>query len=274
MTKNPITGSVPGSRQDILRLMVKHNKTGLPIVKGKEKTLVGFISRQDIFAHPEEEQLALLMNKEYATIKQTDTVRKAAKILVENNIHHLPIVEKKKVVGIVTPADVLLVVEKKNIKRPIEDHIRTHCVPISEHTPLNVASEIIRISEVYALPVLNDKGLLSGIVTDRDLFNVSVVRNRIETSDLGLGEDEDSWTWDGFRNIMILYYEINKIDLPKIPVKEIMIKDPLTAFRKTPVSDVARMMRKNDYGQIPIRDSKDHLIGMVYELDVIAALID
>ena len=62
------------------------------------------------------------------------------------------------------------------------------------------------------------------------------------------------------------------IQLPKVPVKEVMVADPITIFRKTSVSEAARIMRKNDFGQLPIRDSKDKLLAMVYELDLLTAI--
>jgi hypothetical protein len=31
-------------------------------------------------------------------------------------------------------------------------------------------------------------------------------------------------------------------------------------------------MRKNDFGQLPVRDSKDNLLAMIYDLDVISVL--
>ena len=113
----------------------------------------------------------------------------------------------------------------------------------------------------------------SGIITDRDIFNLSVVNGTTVMSDLGSGEDEDEWTWEGLRNIMKLYYEVSKITLPKIPVKEIMVKKPVTVFRKTPLNEAARIMRRNDFGQLPIRDTDDRLYAMVDELDVISCMI-
>jgi hypothetical protein len=31
-------------------------------------------------------------------------------------------------------------------------------------------------------------------------------------------------------------------------------------------------MRKNDFGQLPVRDSKDNLVAMVYDIDVVSTL--
>ncbi|HXZ24276.1 MAG TPA: CBS domain-containing protein, partial [Methanomassiliicoccales archaeon] len=108
--------------------------------------------------------------------------------------------------------------------------------------------------------------------TDRDIFNSSFVNGSVAITRLGIGGDEDDWSWEGLRNVMRLWYEVSKIELPGVPVKEIMVKNPTTVFRKTPVSEAARIMRKNDFGQLPVRDSKDNLLAMIYDLDVISVL--
>jgi CBS domain-containing protein len=110
-------------------------------------------------------------------------------------------------------------------------------------------------------------------VTDRDIFNLHMVNAKTAISDLGMGDDMDKWAWEGVNNVMKLYYEVSKINIPKVMVREIMVRRPITAFEKTPVCEAARVMRKNDYGQLPVRDSRDRLRGMLYELDTLVALI-
>ncbi len=272
MTQKPIVAKLPGSREDVLRLLVKHKITGVPVTK-KDGTFMGFVARKHLFAQPEEEQLVLLMRKDWPTVAPNTKVEDAVALMVESNVHFLPVIEKKKVVGIITPADVLIVVEKAELDTPVENVVRTPCIPIYELTPLVVALEIMKIAKVFALPVLNVSGMLSGIITDRDIFNKSHVDERVAVSDLGLAEDEDSWTWEGLRNIMKLYYEESKIDLPEIFVKDVMVPKPVTVFKKTSISEVAGLLRKNDFNQMPIRDENDRLVAMVHDLDVLSVLV-
>ena len=51
-----------------------------------------------------------------------------------------------------------------------------------------------------------------------------------------------------------------------------MIRDPYSVFKKTNLSEVARMMISNDYGQVPVHGNKDELLGMIYDVDVLCAL--
>ena len=272
MTENPIIAELPGTRTEVLKRLVKNNITGLPVVKSDDGSLAGFVTRQDIFAKPDEEQLALVMRRDVPSIGPNASVKDAARALVDNHLSHLPVVEKGKLVGLVTPTDLLIVVEKENPQIAVEEIVRSPCIPIYSGAPLSVALATFRGAKVYALPVLDDDAKLVGIITDRDIFNQTVVDSSVVMSDLGISDDEDNWTWEGLRNVMKLWYEVSRVDLPKLTVKDIMIRNPMTVFRKTLVGDAARIMRKNDFGQLPVRDSKDNLVAMVYDIDVVSTL--
>ena len=273
MTENPIVAELPGTRTEVLKKLVESNKTGMPVVKRSDGTLAGFVTRQDIFSKPEEEQLALVMRRDHPTVSPNANVKDAARTMVEQVLSHLPVVEKGKLVGIVTPTDLLIVVERENPQVAVEDIVRSPCIPIYSGAPLSVALATFRAAKVYALPVLDDDAKLVGIVTDRDLFNQSVVDSNVVMSDLGLANGADNWNWEGIRNVMKLWYEVSKVNLPKLTVKDIMVQSPVTVFKKTLVADAAKTMRKQDFGQMPVRDSKDNLVAMIYDTDVISTLI-
>ncbi|MCJ7488532.1 MAG: CBS domain-containing protein [Thermoplasmata archaeon] len=273
MTENPIIAELPGTRTEVLKKLVKSNKTGMPVVKSSDGTLAGFVTRQDIFSKPEEEQLALVMKRDYPTISPKADVKDAAKVMVEQNLSHLPVVENGKLVGIITPTDLLIVVERENPEVTVENIVRSPCIPVYMGAPLVVALATFRAAKVNALPVMDDDAKLVGIITDRDIFNQSVVDNTVVMSDLGLNSGADNWNWEGIRNVMKLWYEVSKVNLPKLTVKDIMIHSPVTVFKKTLVADAAKIMRKHDFGQLPVRDSKDNLVAMIYDTDVISTLI-
>lgn len=272
MTENPIVAELPGTRTDVLKTLVKHNVTGMPVVKSSDGLLAGFVTRQDIFSKPEEEQLALVMRRDYPNIGPNASVKDAARIMIDQHLAHLPVVEKGKLVGILTPTDLLIVVEKENPQIAVEEIVRSPCIPIYHNSPLIVALATFRAAKVAALPVLDDEAKLVGILTDRDIFNRTVVDRSVVMSDLGISDEDDNWTWEGIRNVMKLWYEVSRVDLPKLTVKDIMVKNPMTVFRKTLVGDAARTMRKHDFGQLPVRDSKDNLVAMIYDLDVVSTL--
>ncbi|OGS63242.1 MAG: hypothetical protein A3K59_04015 [Euryarchaeota archaeon RBG_19FT_COMBO_69_17] len=266
MTKKPIVATLPGTRTDVLRLLVKHRITGVPVVR-KDGTLAGFVARAHIFAKPEEEQLAMVMARDHPAIEDAATITECATVLAEMNVSYLPVVRKGNLVGIITPVDLLKHIAKMGVETPVEQLTRQPCVAVHAGTPINVASEVMRHGEVTAAPVLGDDGHLVGIVTDRDVFALSRVNGTVAQRELGIAGDEDAWAWEGLRNVMRLYWEEKKIDLPRNPVRDIMSK-PVTVFRKTSASDAARIMVKNDFGQLPVVDNQDRLLAMLYELDL------
>mgnify|MGYP000200335883 CR=1 FL=1 len=272
MTPNPICAKVPGTKRDVLRLLVKHNITGVPVVN-EEEYLVGIVSRRDIFEHPEEEQLALLMRKDVPVVNVEDGVEDAARIMKRYGRRHLVVVdENKKVLGVITPQDFLDVIIKRKISEPVENFITKPCFPLHICTPLPVVFRAMSLTLLSAFPVVDDDGKLVGIVTDRDLFEKATVDMNVAISELGLGDDEDSWNWEGLRNVMKLFYMEEKVNLPKIPVEEVMIRDPITIFSKSPIWEAARIMKKNNFSQLPVRNTHDELIAMIFDSDLVLSL--
>jgi len=273
MTRDVVYAVLPGLRDDVLRLMVKHKKTGVPVVKKGTMKYVGFIRRQIIFSNPNVEQLALLVNREHPTVSSNDDLEVAAKIFYDTDVRFLPVVDGGELVGIVTPTDLMPIIEKMEKPPLVRDFMRKRCMPVWAKTPINVALRIMAISDIYALPVLDNDAKLCGIVTDRDIFSRGSIDMNIAISDLGLGEDEDSWTWEGLRNIMKLYYEEARIQLPDISVEEIMVKNPKAVYEDSSVAEAARIMRRHDFAQLPVKNSEDRLKGMIYETDIMGALL-
>ena len=272
MSTDLIVGYVPGTVKSALNLLAKHNVSGMPILKKDTKKVVGVLTRTDIFKNADEEQLALIMSKEVHSVTNDQDIKDAAKLLLEKRIHGLPVVNKKKnLVGIISPKDILKVLSDKN-ERETENYFTNIVAPTYQDTPINIAMEIINITNENALPVLNDELKLSGIVTDGDLFKLSHIRESVSQTNMGMGGDEDQWTWEGIRDIVRLHYSTSEVTLPQIPIKEIMITDVVKGFKNTTVSEIANSMLKHDISHIPIVDANDRLIGMISDIDLMACM--
>ncbi len=272
MTSDPIVAELPGNRSSVVSELIKHELTGMPVVKDGE--LKGLVTRIDFFNHPDEEQLALIYRKDQPMISQEAPVTEAAKLFVENDTHYLPVKDDNEgCAGILTTADMLPYIKSKNIKTPVREIIKRKCIPVYEKTPIKVVLQMMSLTNIYSFPVVDEETKISGIVTDRDLFDLSEINEEIEKSDLGIEDDEDSWSWQGVKNVMNLYYETSMIEVPNILVEKVMETDPLFIYHETSVSKAAEMMEENDFGQLPVVDEMDNLENMVYELDLITTLL-
>lgn len=272
MSEDLIVGYVPGTIKDALKKLAKHNKSGMPILKKNTKTVVGVLTRTDIFRNPEEDQIALIMSENYQYVEKEQDVKDAAKLLYNHRIHGLPVINNRKnIVGIISPTDILKSVHK-DITENIEKYFTNLVVPIYHETPINIVMEIISITHEHALPVLNDERKLVGIVTDGDLFKLSHIKESVSQTNFGIGGDEDAWTWEGIRDTVRLHYSTSEVSLPSVPVKEVMVTNMIKAFTNTPVNEVANKMLKNNISHIPVVDSNDRLIGMVTDIDLMGVM--
>lgn len=269
MTSAPIVVEVPGSRSDAINIMVRNGLTGLPVIRASDGKLMGVVSRRDVFRKFDEDQLSLIMKKGCITVTPDTPIEDAAEIFSRMRIHRLPVVDNGNLVGIVTPTDLLRLVKEMKTDLLAEDVIRTTCVTAYEEEPLTYTVPAMRISDVPAVPVLDAHGKLTGILTDRDLFS-DQVKNTDDLKALGIA---DVGNMAGARNVLPLFYTAtDKYMSDDRKVKDFMVKDPISVFKKTNISEVARIMLANDFGQIPVHGNKDELVGMVYDVDVLCAL--
>lgn len=274
MSKELIVGYVPGTVEDALRILAENNVSGIPVLKKDTKKVVGVVTRTDIFKNADEDQLAMVMNENFHFIRKNEDVKKAAQLLYEHRIHGLPVLnQKNNLVGIISPTELLKILVKQETDAVAADHLTNIIVPVYIETPINIIMEIINVTNENALPVLDDTLKLTGIVTDGDLFKHSQIKESIAQSNMGLGADEDQWTWEGIRDTIRMYHVTSEISLPKIPVREVMITEVKTATKNTPVCEIAKTMIKNNISHMPIVDSDNRLVGMITDIDLMACMI-
>ncbi|MFH1014134.1 MAG: CBS domain-containing protein [Thermoplasmatota archaeon] len=274
MSKKLIVGYVPGTVKSALQILAEHNVSGIPVIKKGTDKLVGVVTRSDIFKNADEDQLAMILNEEYFYLKQGQDIKEAARLFYQKRIHGLPIINKNsKLIGILSPTDLLKELIKEQRNDTAGEHISNLVVPVHINTPINIIMEIINITNENALPVLDDALKVVGIVTDGDLFKLSQIKEGVEQSEIGIGDDEDQWTWEGIRDTVRMYHATSKVLLPGIPVKEVMIPDVKTATKNTPVCEIAKLMIRNNISHIPIVTSDNRLIGIVTDMDLMSCMM-
>ena len=120
MTKNPVTIGPDANVVEASELMKKEKVHRLPVLD-KDKNLIGVISEKDIlFASPSPASslsihemayllskltVRKLMTKDPVTITKDTTVEEAARLMVDQDLSCLPVVEDGKLVGIVSKSD-------------------------------------------------------------------------------------------------------------------------------------------------------------------------
>ncbi len=274
MSKDPVFLYVPGHRREAMKVFVKQTISGIPVLREDDDKLVGIITRKDVFDKPNEEQLAMIMHKDPVYCRDDDSLPKAAKLLLENKVHRLPVLDaNEKLVGIISPLDMLAHIADMELDETVERFMQRAVVPLHRLMPANVALEIMELTQAKALPVLDDSAKVSGIITDRDIYARVSINQKVVESELGPKSEDDNWSWESLRNIMKLYYDIGKVQIPKTPIEKIMVKEPKTVQVKTSISRAARVMNRGRFNQLPVTDGNGRLKGMVYDMDLLRVLV-
>jgi|SRR5665647_482608 len=270
MTRDVVFVEVPGSRDTALKIMKDKGITSVPVVKNR--TLVGILTRGDIFRNPEEDQIALLMTRQPVFVSPTATIKDAVRLFIENAIRRMPVVDDSQLVGFITVTDIVSAIVDMGIKTPVDDYIIREIVAVWEMTPVDVVGEIMKLANTEASPVLDSTNRVVGIVTEGALLKASKIEDTIEKADLSAGSDEDAWTWEAVRDTMSLYYGVSRVELPNSPVKDIMMAEYESLYHKTGISECARQMRRFDVELLPVVTADDKLEGIIKDSDLIRVL--
>ncbi len=264
--------TVPGTREQLMDVCKEKYISGVPVLK--EGRVVGVVTRQDVLRNPDEDQIALLMHRNPLTISPEATIAEAAEIIHSHRIRRLPVEVGEKLVGLISIADIIREIAKRDYKESISIYMADNTMVAWDGMPLSVVGRLMELARVKAVPVLNLELELVGLITDLDLINISVIEDATEQSDLSLGSDEDAWTWEGMRDTMRLYYDVSKIKLPNKLVKDVLVKDVVTVTRNSEVSDCARKMSENKFDQLPVISARGKLTGMLSDRDLLRVLFE
>jgi len=111
--RKTITINRKTSIQDAMDTLISNRISCLPVVDGSD-CLIGIISDKDIFrrVHVDPKGFAAAMVGELMTSDvivgiATDSVSYIAGVMTKNKIRHIPIVEKKKLIGLISVGDVV-----------------------------------------------------------------------------------------------------------------------------------------------------------------------
>ncbi len=168
-----------------------------------------------------------IMQKKVVVIKPDEIIANAISTMIENKIHHLPVVNSNKLEGIIG-FDTLL-------RRPVIP-VTTKVSSIMEHGPRALENtSVVEISRLMidsgrkVVAIVDTEDRLKGIITSTDLVK------RIK--------------------------EI--LDLNSISLSEIMSRDPITVNEDDDIDKAVKNMQELDEFSIPVTDSNGKLTGML-----------
>ncbi len=117
-----------------------------------------------------------VMTTEVVTAAKHDTLRSVQQLMRARSISGVPIVEGRRLVGIVSVDDVLTALDNGYIDDEIQDHMSRNVIVLEEDMPLSFAIQYYEKYSYGRFPVLGRNRMLSGIITSRDIIVALLIR--------------------------------------------------------------------------------------------------
>jgi len=131
----------------------------------------------------------------------------------------------------------------------IENWMTKDVVTATAETSMMKASKIMKERGISRLPVVDDKGVLLGIVSDRDIKEASPSK----ATTLDMHE---------------LYYLLSEIKL-----KDIMTKQVVTIKPGETIERAAALMLEHNIGGLPVVNEQKKVVGVVTDSDIFKVLV-
>lgn len=251
-------------------------KVGRLVVIEDERP-VGIITKTDIAmrlreAEPEWRRrpidripVKLIMTEDLITVTPDEDVEEAAKLMVENEIEGIPVVENDELVGIITSTDMLSYYISKGYEERVEDVMKKEVPVVHRYHSLNSVIEEMEEKKVKRVIVVDAENVPIGIITTSSLAFLTFVRTSGEIPEKEVKFVRKSET--GGRRI---YRDVHRFIL----VAEDVMSSPLiTISPEKRASEAASLMIKERIGGLPVmRDGE--LVGLVEKRDFVERIVE
>jgi CBS domain-containing protein len=130
----------------------------------------------------------------------------------------------------------------------VRDLMTREVVTLERNERLAVADDVMRLGRIRHLPIVDEEGLLAGIVSQRDLFLSGLLRA------LGFGSHAKRQALDG------------------VAVKDAMKTEVVTVAPDMVLADAARLMIEKKIGCLVVTSGKQ-IVGILTESDFVKLAI-
>ena len=248
MTKEIITVDKDVDLKYVLNLMKKHEITKIPVIE--DKKLIGIVT-DNIIAYklgsirkkgipPSRLHASSVTDKDIERISPDTDVRTILKRVGEPGPTMLCVVENEKLLGVITKADLLPLV---NNKRQVKEIMKRIIHTVSPDDRVIHARRIIINENIARLPVV-DQGKLVGIISDNE---IAFAFARLKRS-FPLGRQ--------------------KHQLDELLVRNVMKTPALWTEPHITATEAATIMLKNNVGALPLIEN-GKLVGIVSRTDLL-----
>jgi len=267
---------------DVRNVMVKYNIGRVIIVDNHNKAL-GIITEKDIARflyqevpnrHLNEIRLDKVMSKNLITVTEEQDVISCAKIMLQNNISSIIVVNNQKnddgyLKGIFTKTDLVESYARQYIgKNSVAKYMTKRVFTVAPDETIHAALTLMINNKVSRIVIVTKNNKPVGIITGHDLLPIS--------ASFGTGINRSYWTIQE-KSIGKRKREREHIFIPSgikemILARDVMTYDPIVITKDSDLAEAALIMMRNRISGIPVIDLDNGLAGIVTKTDIIRAL--
>ncbi|MDO9537527.1 MAG: CBS domain-containing protein [Thermoplasmata archaeon] len=250
MARNLITVEPDEEVSSALGKMQQHDINELPVISAKGK-IVGLVNYETLLKKrsiPMSTKVENVMTFP-PRVSEDHTVMEIAETMLSSGYRAVPVTDKEYIVGIISRTDLVGIIPELKILKGIEVHEVMTASPhfIGDKDAVDQARSLMYRLDVRALPVINEKNELVGVVGLKDLAKItSHEKNRQTRGDTQGG----------------------KTSSRKIDVKSIMKFPAITIDKGSLIADAVKLMNKNKISTIIVTE-KGLPVGIVTQYDLI-----
>jgi CBS domain-containing protein len=210
--------------------------------------------RQLLQSHIEDDaKVQVMVRNNVPTVERTNGVREVARMLVEGGTKIAPVMEGDELWGIVTEDAILEAVIENLDVLTVEQIYTEEVITLTEDDSLGKAINHLREHGISRLPVVNENGKLTGMVTTHDIADFAV--RTMERQQKGDRSGEADRMLD-------------------LPVYDLMNSPVQTVDREESVRAAVERMLDSDYAGLVVTPEHDDaaIAGILTKTDVLRAL--
>jgi len=133
----------------------------------------------------------------------------------------------------------------------VSERMATDLITVGPDILIGEARKTMLENSIRHLPVIDDKGLLVGMVTDRDMRDAmpSTLKKKVD-------------------------YEETLTTILQYPISDIMTRDLVTIYAYYTIQDTLLVIQKKKVGALPVVDEDGYLKGMLSTRDLLSAFVE
>jgi CBS domain-containing protein/ribosome-associated translation inhibitor RaiA len=249
MSKNISYVSPDDNVSNVISLIEKNCFREVLVIEGKK--LKGIVYSKEIakkgISDPTKTKVKKLMGSMPATLKPDQDIEEASKLMLRTGLRALPVVEKGKVIGVVSLHDIVDVATKsKGFRQTSAEAVMSRAETANQDDDIGTARLWMREKNISRIPVVNSEKKLSGVVTIFDLLKSVKPKERMSFYSMAAEKER----------------------LMGVPLSVVMNNKPTTVERKTSLSETVSLMRKYETDGVIVVENNIP-VGIVTEKDLL-----